>query len=554
MADYEISQLGVKAAPAAATDYIPLLDTTDHSTAPAGAGGSDKRSLVGNLVAAASRPIPSFSVVNYGADPTGAADSTSAFAAAYAAAAATLSGSVPGAYVTVPAGTYKLTAGNCVTSDPRVGLMGAGSQITRVNVSGSGDAFYHYTSSFSTSGGGTTGLSISGLTIDGTSTAGTSAGLHIQDINSLELHDLTVQNFTAGSNQTFTATTGPNIVTTGNSNGFHFTGNNHWSERMLFLSVRAVNCSIHYNFDGTTDPAGGCSWDYMRMLDAYSDIFPGQVGLMLQGFAQLDQPTLFYSYNMNAQAAAAASYAVVIGPTDPSSETSRVINGLWDIRGEMDGSGSTCYDLRIGSWANLSGTGVLVNVGSMTAGNVNSGSVYVSGYISTPAFPASGKLFAMPGNPWGTYTTLFVNYPQAKGLQFNDALISSSTVRVSLLSGGGNPAGGSYFSNQAGDIFLRSDGGVTPNQQLYVTGANGSNAWQPVVAAAIASGTATLVAGAVTVSNASITVNSIIRVHNISKAGTAGALSVTLTAGTSFTVNSTSGTDTSKVYWEVVSY
>lgn len=554
MADWEISQLAVKSAPAAATDYLPLLDPADHSTAPAGAGGSDKRALIGSIVASAARPLPSFSVVSYGADPTGAADSTAAFVAAYAAAAATLSGSIPGAYVTVPAGTYKVTAGNCVTSDPRIGLLGAGAKITQVNAYGSGDAFYHYTASFSTAGGGSMGLPVSGLTIDGTNTTGASTGLHVQDICSLELHDLTIQNFTAGPNQTFTATTGPNIVTTGSSNGLHFTGNNHWSERMLFLGVRVVNCSIHYNFDGTTDPAGGVSFDYMRMLDAYSDIFPGQVGLMCQGFAQLDQPQLNYSYNMNAQAAGAASYAVVIGPTDPSTETSRIINALFDIRGEMDGSGSTCYDLRIGSWANLSGTGVLVNVGSMTAGAVNSGSVYVSGYVSTPAFPASGKLFAMPGNPWGTYTTLFVNYPQAKGLEFLDALISSSTVRVSLLSGGGNPAGGSYFSNQAGDLFLRSDGGVTPNQQLYVAPANGSNAWQPVVAAAIASGTATLVAGAVTVANTSITTSSIIRVHNISQAGTVGALSVSLTAGTSFTVHSTSGADTSKVFWEVVSY
>src|SRR5215831_10269488 len=53
MADWEISQLSVKSSPAAATDYVPILDTTDNSTPPAGAGGSDKRATIASLVAAA---------------------------------------------------------------------------------------------------------------------------------------------------------------------------------------------------------------------------------------------------------------------------------------------------------------------------------------------------------------------------------------------------------------------------------------------------------------------------------------------------------------------
>lgn len=525
-----------------------------HLAATPPSVGQVKQVTAANLVAAGARPIPSFSVIASGADPTGTNDSTAAFTAAYTLAAATLSGgNIPGAYVTVPAGTYKLTAGHCVTSDPRVGLMGAGSQITTIMVYGTGDAFYHYTSSFSTNGGGTTGLSISGLTIDGTNASGAATGLHIQDICSLELHDLTVQNFTAGSNQTFTAGAGPNIVTTGSGNGFRFTGNNHWSERMLFLGVRVSNCSIHYNFDATSDPAGGCSWDYMRMLDAYSNIFPGQVGLMCQGFAQLDQPTLFYSYNMNAQAAAAASYAVVIGPTDPSSETSRIINALFDIRGEMDGSGSTCYDLRVGSWANLTGSGVLVNVGSMTAGAINSGSVYVGGTISSPAFTAANLIFGVPGistDVFAVYAGKFTSLAAAKGLGLLDWI--GSSVLASILGGTGNPVGGSYFSHAAGDILVRQDGGA--NTTLYQAPGANSNAWQGVVAAAIVSGTATLTAGSVTVANTSITANSIIRVFNVSQAGTVGALSISLTASTSFTIHSTSGTDTSKVYWEMVSY
>ena len=50
MADYEISQLVIKASPAASTDYLPLLDTTDTTTPPAGPGGSDKRATIASVV------------------------------------------------------------------------------------------------------------------------------------------------------------------------------------------------------------------------------------------------------------------------------------------------------------------------------------------------------------------------------------------------------------------------------------------------------------------------------------------------------------------------
>lgn len=67
--------------------------------------------------------------------------------------------------------------------------------------------------------------------------------------------------------------------------------------------------------------------------------------------------------------------------------------------------------------------------------------------------------------------------------------------------------------------------------------------------------TATLVAGTVTVSDTAITANSIIRLSNRTIGGTPGAFYVSSrVAGTSFTITSTSGTDTSVVYYEIVSY
>jgi hypothetical protein len=81
----------------------------------------------------------------------------------------------------------------------------------------------------------------------------------------------------------------------------------------------------------------------------------------------------------------------------------------------------------------------------------------------------------------------------------------------------------------------------TAGQGLRV--AEGSNAKQ---------GTATLTAGAVTVANTSVTATSRIFLTSQADGGTPGFLRVsTRTAGTSFTITSSSGTDTSTVAYEI---
>ena len=68
-----------------------------------------------------------------------------------------------------------------------------------------------------------------------------------------------------------------------------------------------------------------------------------------------------------------------------------------------------------------------------------------------------------------------------------------------------------------------------------------------------ASGTATLSGGTATVSNALVNSSSIIFVSTLAIGGIQGELSVgTITNGTSFVINSTSGTDTSTVAWGFV--
>jgi hypothetical protein len=65
-------------------------------------------------------------------------------------------------------------------------------------------------------------------------------------------------------------------------------------------------------------------------------------------------------------------------------------------------------------------------------------------------------------------------------------------------------------------------------------------------------GVATLTAGSVTVSNTSVTANSVIIHSRKTVGGIAGHLSYTVSAGASFTITSTSNTDTSVVDWIIV--
>jgi hypothetical protein len=65
-------------------------------------------------------------------------------------------------------------------------------------------------------------------------------------------------------------------------------------------------------------------------------------------------------------------------------------------------------------------------------------------------------------------------------------------------------------------------------------------------------GDAVLVAGTVTVTNTTVTANTKILLSRKTIGGTVGNLSYTLSAGASFTINSSSGTDTSTITYMLV--
>ncbi|HEY6022290.1 MAG TPA: hypothetical protein VIY48_21265 [Candidatus Paceibacterota bacterium] len=73
--------------------------------------------------------------------------------------------------------------------------------------------------------------------------------------------------------------------------------------------------------------------------------------------------------------------------------------------------------------------------------------------------------------------------------------------------------------------------------------------------APVVTGVATLAAGTVVVADTNITANSVIRVANKTIGGTPGAPYISArTPGTSFAITSTSGTDTSVIQYDIISY
>jgi hypothetical protein len=118
--------------------------------------------------------------------------------------------------------------------------------------------------------------------------------------------------------------------------------------------------------------------------------------------------------------------------------------------------------------------------------------------------------------------------------------IGNSGNVFQLLENGGSGAQEAKFSinlNVTGNISMLSIG----NGLRIKTGANAR------------AGTATLVGGTVTVSNTTITANTMVKAFSQVDGGTPGYLRCTTkTVGTSFVITSSSASDTSTVYWELI--
>lgn len=138
-----------------------------------------------------------------------------------------------------------------------------------------------------------------------------------------------------------------------------------------------------------------------------------------------------------------------------------------------------------------------------------------------------------------------------------DHIIVKATTGLVIIADNVFSALESGYSNTVNScIYLDTGATATGGGNVYESGAlNGlTNApLQLLKPGVVAQGTATLVAGTVTVSTSLVGANSRIRLSYMTASGTPGSVFVNArTAGTSFVIKSTSSTDTSVIFWEIL--
>lgn len=168
------------------------------------------------------------------------------------------------------------------------------------------------------------------------------------------------------------------------------------------------------------------------------------------------------------------------------------------------------------TWAILGGaTGAVATLtGSTGTATPSGGNIQIAGTANQVTTAASGA----------TVTLSLPNAITAPG-----SITATTTITATL----GN------ITATNGNLSLATAG----NKIAIATGANASI------------GTATLVGGTVTVSTTAVTASSLIFVSRNTAGGTPGNLNAptaSIVAGTSFVINSSSGTDTSTVNWWIV--
>jgi Pectate lyase superfamily protein len=303
-------------------------------------------------------------VVAYGADSTGAADSTTAIQNAIGALPAT------GGVVYLPRGTYQVSstltcANTSTTTLVPVYFLGDGTWATILEFTGTGDCVRIFDS---TTYSGRTRYSggFCGITIDGANAGAGSAGLHVGDILQYEL-DLSVQNFSGAG-----------------SIGVHLDNAYYWTEQ-LHGRIYAQNCASHVVFDCTGTVATSSGSFERCDLDIYLDQWNADFdGVVFTNGAYTANGSLRIRGNFSSSSSSVSSAvlrltgSVPSGHDDPGS--SGIMNAMLDVGVECGAGTYTPQTIVFGSSANAIDAcyGALnFGVGSDTnfAGSNNSGNV-----------------------------------------------------------------------------------------------------------------------------------------------------------------------------------
>jgi hypothetical protein len=321
-------------------------------------------------------------VTTYGADPTGAADSTTAFENAISAVA-----TAGGGVIYLPAGTYTISSTLTCTTVPAY-FVGDGAWATTISFAGTGDCFRVYDGSTYGSrkkfGGG-----FVGITIDGTKAGAGSAGLHVGDLLQYEL-DLTVQNFSGAG-----------------SIGVHLDNNYYWTEQ-LYGRIYAQYCTSHVVFDWTSSTSSTSSGSFERCdLDIYVNQDSAKFdGVVFQNGAFVTNGSLKIRGNFGASSSPVGSAALrLTGYQSVNGYTSYsgLVSSTIDIGVECASGAYPTQTIAFGAAGNsISSCCGTLNFGA--AGNTFAPSNNVNNVFNFMG--ATGGDSTLPGG-WATYSSGF---------------------------------------------------------------------------------------------------------------------------------------------------
>lgn len=266
----------------------------------------------------------------YGADPTGATDSTAALVRAQAAGGS-------GAYqIVLSAGTYVLgTSSDVGTFGRNQGMTGQGRGVTTLSYKGSGTCVAAFDSSFSSSA--SVGGKFGGFTVDGTSAGSAAVGMSWGNLQLARCDDIAVTNFGGAT------AAGLKMANVG--------ANSH-SEQAEWTAIKLSNNTV------------GVLWDfdsfdyslYQFVISANSN----QDGMRLQNNASLEGCRLEVRGNFNS--GAGNTGAVIAIDRGNAAGTSRIDGCQIYLNVECDGStGLGHYTLWMegGSQSQFTGVGVM---------------------------------------------------------------------------------------------------------------------------------------------------------------------------------------------------
>jgi hypothetical protein len=311
----------------------------------------------------------------YRADPTGVADSTSAFTAAIAALSST------GGWVYAPSGNYKISS--TLTFNQLGRLRGDGKSNTILNYTGTGPCVSAVNTVAVTAADSPCGFE--GFSIDGSAAAAGAIGLQMGSLYNSFGRDLCLQNF----NKT-------------GSIGLYFNNNGSYScERNNFTGITS-----YLNTTGVVFNNG--SFDYSTYEFLIESNF-NQSGVTLQNGAALFGCRLAMRGNF-AAGVSNSGWVLALDPGNTSG-TSSIQNGEYDIVVEADNSGVGHKTLVMGSSlpnCQLTGTGVMVFASPLFQGAaITPGSLFgFSGYVSDAVLGnmAFGDAAAFHGGTqWAVY-------------------------------------------------------------------------------------------------------------------------------------------------------